>query len=133
VLAGAETIRGGDLVLSVWRPELVELRATRGLPRHPIQVVATLHGAPLEEGLLFNVPELPVIMITVARGAEAMRDALAERPWITVIVMESPHELPRARRAGDRRGVDSGSVSDDRREVGRRAGHALLFEAACHA
>ena len=30
VLAGAETIRGGDIVLSVWHPELVRLRASLG-------------------------------------------------------------------------------------------------------
>jgi 5-amino-6-(5-phosphoribosylamino)uracil reductase len=96
VLGGAATIRGGDLVLSIWRRELVQLRAALGLPRHPIQVVATLRGAPLEEGLLFNVPELPVIVITVARGAEAMRHALAARPWVTSIVMETPHDLPLA-------------------------------------
>src|SRR5262249_6871301 len=35
VLAGAETLRGSDLVLSVWHPELVGLRASLGLPRHP--------------------------------------------------------------------------------------------------
>ena len=45
VLAGARTIRGGDLVLSVWRPELVALRAAMDLPRHPMQIVATLRGA----------------------------------------------------------------------------------------
>jgi riboflavin biosynthesis pyrimidine reductase len=105
VLGGAATIRGGDLVLSIWRRELVELRAALGLPRHPIQVVATLHGAPIETGLLFNVPELPVIVITVARGAEAMRHALATRPWITPIVMETPRDLPLAFRRLRERGI----------------------------
>ena len=42
VLAGAETIRGGHLVFSTWRPELVRLRQSLGLPRHPTQIVATL-------------------------------------------------------------------------------------------
>ena len=46
VLSGAETLRGGDMVLSVWHPELVALRRSLGLPRHPVQVVATLRGLP---------------------------------------------------------------------------------------
>jgi hypothetical protein len=81
VLSGARTIHGGRLVLSIWRPELVALRATMDLPRHPVQIVATLDGIALDEGIVFNVPELPVILITVERGAEAMRDALDPRPW----------------------------------------------------
>ena len=83
VLSGAATIRGSDLVFSVWHPELVALRASLGLPRHPMQIVATLHGLDLEHGLMFNVPELRVTVITGARGADAMRDGLAARPWIT--------------------------------------------------
>jgi riboflavin biosynthesis pyrimidine reductase len=106
VLGGAATIRGGDLVLSIWRRELVALRASRGLPRHPTQIVASLRGAPIEDGLMFNVPELPVIVITVARGAEAMRQALDERPWITPIVMDSPHDLPLAFRRLRERGIN---------------------------
>jgi 5-amino-6-(5-phosphoribosylamino)uracil reductase len=93
VLSGAATIRGGDLVLSIWHPELVALRASLGLPRHPMQIVATLRGIDLDHGLMFNVPELPAAVITVARGAEAMRSGLAARPWITPIVMNSPHDL----------------------------------------
>ena len=65
VLAGAETIRGGDIVFSVWREELVRLRQDLGKPRHPIQIVATLRGIPFDEGLIFNVPELRVMLVTV--------------------------------------------------------------------
>ena len=73
VLAGAETIRGGDIVLSVWHPELVALRESLGLPRHPIQIVATLRGLGLDDGLLFNVPGAAVvILITVGACADAM-------------------------------------------------------------
>jgi len=93
VLGGAGTIRGGAIVLSVWRRELVELRAALGAPRHPVQVVATLQGLSIEEGLMFNVPELRVVVITVPRGADAMREVLAVRPWITPLVMESPSDL----------------------------------------
>lgn len=48
VLAGAETIRGGDIVFSTWHPELVRLRESLGLRRHPIQIVATLRGLSFE-------------------------------------------------------------------------------------
>ncbi len=56
VLSGANTI-GGDIVFSVWHPELVRLRAALGKPRHPIQIVATIRGLDLDEHLLFNVPD----------------------------------------------------------------------------
>ena len=93
VLGGAATIGGGNVVLSIWRRELVNLRASLGLPRHPTQIVATLHGVAIEDGLLFNVSDLPVIVITVARGLTVMERALAARPWITPIVMDTPGGL----------------------------------------
>jgi riboflavin biosynthesis pyrimidine reductase len=93
VLAGAETVRSGNIVLSTWRPELVELRQSMGVPRHPIQIVATLRGLTLD-GLLFNVPELPVILLTVPACSELMLTALADRPWITPIAMPTAHDLP---------------------------------------
>jgi riboflavin biosynthesis pyrimidine reductase len=96
VLGGHATIRDGDLILSVWHPELVALRASLGLPRHPAQIVATLGGVDLGTGLMFNLPELRVLILTVARGAAAMRDGLAARPWITPIVMADAHDLPSA-------------------------------------
>jgi 5-amino-6-(5-phosphoribosylamino)uracil reductase len=106
VLAGARTIRGGGLVQSIWRPELVALRAAMDLPRHPIQVIATLHGLALDEALVFNVPELRVILITVARGADAMHDALKTRPWITLVVMDDALGLPDAFRRLRRLGIE---------------------------
>ena len=86
VLSGAETIRDGDIVLSVWHPELVSLRASLGLPRHPIQIVATLRGLPLEAGLMFNVPEVRVILLTEQACKDRMFEQLRQRPWITAVV-----------------------------------------------
>src|SRR6185436_5108214 len=105
VVSGAATIRGTDIVFSVWHPELVALRASLGLPRHPLQIVATLHGMDLERDLMFNVPELQVAVITAARGAAAMRDGLAARPWITVIEMNHADDLAGAFETLRRRGV----------------------------
>jgi riboflavin biosynthesis pyrimidine reductase len=106
VLSGARTIHGGRLVLSVWRPELVALRTAMALPRHPIQIVATLQGVDLEEGLMFNVPQLRVIIITVPPAAAAMRHRLKARPWITTVVMDDPSGLPGAFQELRRRGVE---------------------------
>jgi len=106
VLGGAGTVRGGDLALSVWRPELVALRASLDLPRHPIQIVATIRGLDLTRGLMFNAPQLRVIVITVPRGAEAMRGALAARPWISLLTMERPGDLVGAFKRLRERGVE---------------------------
>ena len=106
VLVGARTIGGGRFVMSVWRPELVALRAAMALPRHPVQIVATLHGVRLDEDVMFNVPKLRVILITVARGEETMRERLRARPWITPVVMNDPLELPGAFRELRRLGVE---------------------------
>jgi riboflavin biosynthesis pyrimidine reductase len=96
VLSGAETIRGGRIVFSVWHPELVALRAALGKPRHPVQIVATLQGLDIENQLLFNAPELRVILLTVRSCRTLMGGSMAARPWITPVVMESPDRLPAA-------------------------------------
>jgi riboflavin biosynthesis pyrimidine reductase len=96
VLAGAETIRGSQVIFSVWHPQLVELRAAAGLPRHPIQIVATLGRLKFDDTLLFNVPELPVIVISTLLWVEKMKEELARRPWIRTIAMAEPDGLPGA-------------------------------------
>lgn len=94
VLSGAETIRGGHIVFSVWHPELVALRESLGKPRHPAQIVATLRGLDIEGSLMFNAPDLRVFVLTVGDCAELMRRAFASRPWITPIVMPGKDDLP---------------------------------------
>jgi riboflavin biosynthesis pyrimidine reductase len=96
VLAGAETVRLGHVVFSVWHPQLIELRASLGRPRHPTQIVATLRGLDLDRGLLFNVPDVPVVMLTISAAAQQMKAALDARPWIAPVIMETPQRLPRA-------------------------------------
>ena len=96
VLSGAETVRGGGTVFSVWHPELVRLRESLGLPRHPVQMVATQQGVDIERMLLFNVPELRAILVTVPDTAARLRDALKSRPWVTPVVMDDRSDLPRA-------------------------------------
>ena len=86
VLAGASTTAGTNVFFSLWHPELVALRRSLGLPRHPAQIVLSGRGEIDVEGtLLFNVPEVPVFVIAGAIGRDRCADAFARRPWITVV------------------------------------------------
>ena len=126
VLAGARTISGGHVVLSIWRPELVALRAAMGLPRHPIQVVATLHGIALDQALMFNVPALRVMIITVSAGADAMREALKTRPWISLVVMDDPSGLRDAFKELRRLGIERLSCIGGRTLAGQLLDEGLV-------
>lgn len=81
VLVGAGSLHP-DAFFSVWRPELVSLRLSVGLPRHPAQIVVSKRGDFDVDTLLFNVPEVPVFVIAgdecIARHAAPLR----ARPWI---------------------------------------------------
>jgi riboflavin biosynthesis pyrimidine reductase len=107
VMSGASTVRSANLILSTWHPELVALRSELGLPRHPVQVIATLRGVALDRTLLFNVPEVRVVLLTVPRTIELLRDQLEARPWIVPVAMADPAALREAfgelRRVGIRR------------------------------
>jgi riboflavin biosynthesis pyrimidine reductase len=93
VLVGARTLHGGKSIFSVWHPELVHLRETLGLPRHPTQIVATRRGIDLNRGLLFNVPDVRVIVLTQAAGAIDMERGLAARPWIHLVSIGDGNDL----------------------------------------
>jgi riboflavin biosynthesis pyrimidine reductase len=96
VLSGARTIGHGRILLSVWHPALVSVRRALGKPRHPAQVVMTARGEiPIEEGLLFNVPEVPVIILSSDRAAPRLTERSRSRPWITVISTGEPPNLRR--------------------------------------
>jgi riboflavin biosynthesis pyrimidine reductase len=105
VLSGTGTVGGSDLVLSVWHPEIVALRGALGLPRHPVQIVASLGGVDLETRLMFNLPELPVVVISSRDGEAMMRAGLRARPWIQCIVTNGAGGLVQAFRAVRARGI----------------------------
>ncbi|HTM25303.1 MAG TPA: dihydrofolate reductase family protein [Vicinamibacterales bacterium] len=125
VVVGAGTLHPGSF-FSVWRRELIELRAELGRPRHPAQIVLSADGSVrVEDVLLFNVPEVPVFVITSPRGRERLLPALDVRPWITPITGPSLQQQFEALRArglhrlcsiGGRRSatelVDAGLVRD---------------------
>jgi riboflavin biosynthesis pyrimidine reductase len=87
VLAGAGSVHRAAF-FSVWRPELVALRASLGLPRHPAQIVVSKRGRLDFDALLFNVPQLRVFLLAgdvcVARHESAIR----ARPWVRAIRLD---------------------------------------------
>lgn len=86
VVVGAGTLHANSF-FSVWRPELIELRLSLGLPRHPAQVVLSVDGSPCaDDVLLFNLPDVPVFLVTSAAGRDRMSAALESRPWLHAIL-----------------------------------------------
>ena len=89
VLAGAITANGPEVFFSVWHPELVALRGSLGLPRHPAQVVVTGRGCvDPEQCLIFNVPEVPVFVLGSTIACAAIAEAARRRPWVRVLPIE---------------------------------------------
>jgi riboflavin biosynthesis pyrimidine reductase len=106
VLAGATTARSERMVFSVWHPELVELRQSLGHPRHPAQIVVTDVGdLPIERGLMFEEPTLPVYVITKSPVVAGLRARVRDRPWVEVIDGGDPVSLPAAMRDLQERGL----------------------------
>jgi riboflavin biosynthesis pyrimidine reductase len=107
VMSGAGTVKGSQMIFGVWHPELVRLRKGLGLPRYPAQVVATRNGGlGIESELLFNVPEVPVFILTTAAGAAALQPRVGERPWISIIAApDETHLAGSLRRLRDEHGI----------------------------
>lgn len=97
VAADAVAVGAGTLFresfFTVWRPELIELRARLGRPRHPAQIVLSRDGGiSLDEILLFNLPEIPVFLLTSIAGRDRLARGLAERPWVRGVTGASLRE-----------------------------------------
>jgi riboflavin biosynthesis pyrimidine reductase len=93
VAVGASTLYP-DSFFSVWRPELVDARVASGLPAHPAQIVLTRSGRVDVDGTrLFNVPDVPVFVLTSREGRGRLMQALHERPWVYAIVADGPDAL----------------------------------------
>jgi len=116
VLSGIGPPGSGDQVCSVWHPELVKLRADRGLPRHPVQVLVTNScDVPFDRCLLFREPSLQVIVVTRTSLAGAARARLREYPWVDVIGAGDPLDLRAALTQLRARGVAVVSAVGGRR------------------
>lgn len=124
VLAGAATAQGEDMVFSIWHPELVALRRSRGYERHPAQIVITDSGKlPIERGLMFAVPSLPVYIVTNSRVAPGLRARVQHRPWVDVVDAGERVSLCAAMRYLRSRGIANISAVG-----GRRTATALLLD-----
>lgn len=124
VLAGAATAGDDDVVFSVWHPEIVRLRMSRGLPRHPAQIVLTGRGdLPIDRALIYNEPSLQVIVIASTPGAAVLEQRLRERPWVKVIDAGDPVDLRWAFGVLYERGITVISA------IGGRRAAAALFDA----
>jgi riboflavin biosynthesis pyrimidine reductase len=87
VLAGAGSVHR-EAFLSVWHPELVALRASLGLPRHPAQIVVSKRGHLDFGARLFNAPEVRVFLIAGGECIARHETAIRGRPWVRVIPFE---------------------------------------------
>lgn len=97
VLAGARTVARSTLMFSVWHPELVALRRTLGKPRHPAQVVVSEgRSLGIDGELIFNLANLPGILITTDAGAASYAGRLRERPWVQVLTTGAALDMGRA-------------------------------------
>jgi len=128
ILAGATTARSDELILSVWHPELVALRRDLGRPRHPAHAIVSSRSAlHIETALMFQVPEIPVYLITTSDAASSLRLQVATRPWIQVIDGGQPLSMRTALRELRTRGIETISAIG-----GRTTARALLREHVVH-
>jgi riboflavin biosynthesis pyrimidine reductase len=81
VLAGGRSVHS-EALFTVWHPELVALRASLGLPRHPAQIVVSKHARFDFDALVFRIPEVPVFVIAAAEPMTSHAPVLRTRPWI---------------------------------------------------
>lgn len=118
VAVGAGTLFR-DSLFTIWAPRLIELRTELGRPRHPAQIVLSADGSITPDDiLLFNLPDVPVFVVTSPAGRLRLSRALDERPWIHTITGASLREQFRAiRDAGIHRVVSVG---------GRRSASGLV-------
>ena len=109
VAVGAGTLFR-DSFFTLWRPELIDLRIRLGRPRHPAQVVLSANGSvKVDDVLLFNVPDVPVLVVTSDAGRARLAPALRSRPWITAVTGPSLKEqFAQLRRGGLHRVVSVG-------------------------
>jgi riboflavin biosynthesis pyrimidine reductase len=128
ILAGASTARSDELIFSVWHPELVALRRDLGRARHPAHVIVSSRSAlRIETALMFQVPEIPVYLVTTSDAASSLRLQVATRPWIQVIDGGQPLSMSTALRELRSRGIETVSAIG-----GRTTARALLREHVVH-
>ena len=107
VMAGSITARGREMAFSVWHPELVALRRSRGKPRHPAQVIVTERGnLRFDDALIFLEPQLHIYVVAHSAAVPAVTARIGGRKWIEVIDAGEPMSMSHALRELRRRGID---------------------------
>ena len=104
VLAGAGSVHR-NAFFSVWHPELVALRASLGLRRHPAQIVVSKRGSVDVDALLFNVPDVPVFLIAGDECIARHESALRARPWVRLIPVNGDDLRPAFERLRGEEGI----------------------------
>lgn len=89
ILAGGNTARLSGNIRSVYHPELVQLRRKLGKPDHPIQIIVTRGNINMDEQLMFNIPNVQVIVLTTQQGMEMLESATARHPQVELVLMEN--------------------------------------------
>jgi riboflavin biosynthesis pyrimidine reductase len=111
VMSGAATAREDELVFSVWHPELATLRAARGRPRHPTQIIVTERGRlDVYRALVFNEPSLRTILLAGTAAVSPLQEKLRDRSWVEVVDAGAPLDAVRAMRELRARGIGVLSV-----------------------
>lgn len=87
VLAGASSI-GRSVFFKINHPELVALRQELGLPAHLAQMVMSKDGNFDVDARIFTTPDVPVFLLAGDRCRSRVADAVARRPWITVVPLD---------------------------------------------
>ena len=104
VLAGAGSVHRSAF-FSVWHPELIALRASLGLRRHPAQIVVSKRGSVDVDALLFNVPDVPVFLIAGDECIARHESALRARPWVRLIPVNGDDLRPAFERLRGEEGI----------------------------
>jgi riboflavin biosynthesis pyrimidine reductase len=112
----------------VWHPELVALRRELGRTRHPAHIIVSSRSAlHIETALMFQIPEIPVFLVTTSDAASSLRLQVATRPWIQVIDGGQPLSMRAALGQVRSHGIETVSAIG-----GRRTARALLHERVVH-
>jgi hypothetical protein len=124
VLAGSGSLHVNSF-FSVWHPELVALRASLGLTRHPLQIVVSKRGHFDLGMLLFNIPEVAVWLLAGDECIARHESAVAARPWIRLVHVHGDDLRPPIDQLRRQNGIRRISVIGGRRTASQLVDRGL--------
>lgn len=130
VMAGANTIRGSNMVFGVWHSELIKLRQQLKPDRpYPAQIIVTASGRiDIENELMFNLPDIPVYVITTDEGMWRINSSSKLGPWAVTITTGATLDLSRAALGLKSLGIDKISVVGGRTTVSELFDQGLISD-----